>query len=92
MTIHGIVHQAALQEYPPGSERIELVISAQGVGPNMPRQFVVPYEALLGDASLDPDQIVGRGFEAEVEQDPEGRWIVARIGFASRRVLRDEGG
>ena len=47
-----------------------------GVGPNKPRSIVVPYELLLQDPSLDPDQVQGHGFEAEIEQDeqrPMGR-------------------
>jgi hypothetical protein len=91
MQIRGIVHSAVLQENPPGSDRIELVIWAQGVGPDKPRSIVVPYEFLLEDASLDPDEIRGHGFQAEIAHDDEGRWIVQVIGFATGRVLRPEG-
>jgi hypothetical protein len=42
----------------------------------------------LEDPSLDPDQVHGHGFEARIEQDDNGRWVVIEIGFASGRVLR----
>jgi hypothetical protein len=91
MQFRGIVMTAALEENPPGSDRIELVLWLQGVGPGKPRRIVVPYELLLSDPSLDADHVQGHGFEAEVEQDADGRWIVAAIGFADGRVLRDPG-
>ena len=56
MQIRGIVQRAELVENPPGSDRIEMVLWGQGVGPNKPRSIVVPYELLLQDPSLDPDQ------------------------------------
>jgi hypothetical protein len=89
--IRGIVQSAELQENPPGSDRIELVIWALGVGPDKPRSVVLPYDLLLLDSSLDPDQIQGHGFQAEIEQDETGRWIVREIGVASSRVLRGDG-
>ena len=88
MQIRGIVQSAILQENPEGSERIELVVWAQGVGPDRPRSMIVPFELLLGDPSLDPEQIQGHGFQAEIEQDEQGRWVVQEIGFATGRVLR----
>ena len=88
MQIRGIVHSAGPQEYPEGSDRIELIVWAPGVGPNKPRSIVLPYEMLVSDASLDPDSISGHGFQAEIEQDDQGRWIVREIGFAAGRVLR----
>ncbi len=75
-------------ENPPGSDRIEMVLWGQGVGPNKPRSIVVPYELLLTDTSLEPERVQGHGFEAEVEQEESGRWIAREIGFASGRVLR----
>ena len=39
---------------------------------------------------LDPEEIRGHGFQAEIEQDDDGRWVVREIGFASGRVLRPE--
>jgi len=88
MQIRGIVQTAMLCENPPGSDRIELVIQAQGVGPDKPRQIVVPFELLIQDTSLDPDAIQGHGFQAEIQQDEASRWIVLEIGFARRDVLR----
>ncbi len=85
MHLRGIVQTAALEENPPGSETIELVLRLQGVGPGQPRKVVVPYAMLLQDDSLDPDEIAGRAFDADVEQDEPGRWVVSRIAFASRR-------
>ena len=87
MHLRGIVQTAALEENPPGSETIELVLRLQGVSPGQPRKVVIPYAMLLEDASLDPDEVAGRACEADVEQDESGRWVVSRIAFASR-VLR----
>jgi hypothetical protein len=91
MRLHGIVMTAALEEAPSGGDRIELTLWLQGVGPGKPRRIVVPYELLLSDPSLDAEAVQGHGFEAEVEQDADGRWIVVAIGFADGRVLRDPG-
>ncbi len=89
MQIRGIVRTATLEENPPGSDQIELVLRAQGVGPDQPRFLVVPYTLLLKDPALDPDQILGKGFLAEVVEKHEGRWEIVEIQFASGRVLRD---
>jgi hypothetical protein len=88
MRIHGIVRIATLEENPPGSDRIEMQIRVQGVRPDQPRLLVVPYELLLGDEALEPDQVQGKGFEAEVSEDGSRRWVVSEIAFASGRVLR----
>jgi hypothetical protein len=89
LQIKGIVRAATLEENPPGSDRIEMVLRVQGVRPGQPRVLIVPYELLLGDESLDPEQVLGRGFEAEAALDPTGRWVVQLIGIATGRVLRD---
>ncbi|SIO64813.1 hypothetical protein SAMN05444166_7425 [Singulisphaera sp. GP187] len=86
MQIRGIVQTATLEETPPGSGAIEMILRVQGVGAGQPRRLIIPYSLLLEDESLDPDLISGRGFEAEIEP-VEQRWVVARIAFASR-VLR----
>ena len=88
MHLRGIVQAAALEEDPPGSRTIEMVLRLQGVGPGQPRKVVIPYAMLLEDDSLDPDAIAGRAFDADVEPDDRKRWVVARIEFASR-VLRE---
>jgi len=88
MQIRGIVQRAVLEENPIGSDRIEMIIWGQGVGPDKPRWIVVPYELLIQDPSLDPDQVRGHGFQARIHEDEAGRWIVEEIGFASGRVLR----
>jgi hypothetical protein len=88
MRIHGIVRIATLEENPPGSDRIEMHIRVQGVRPDQPRLLVVPYELLLGDQTLEPDQVQGKGFDAEVSEDAPARWIVSEIAFATGRVLR----
>jgi hypothetical protein len=90
MRIKGIVRTGTLEENPPGSDRIEMTLKVQAVGAGQPRTLVVPYELLLGDSSLDPEQIAGKGFEAEAE-DSGGRWIVSWIAVATGRVLRPEG-
>jgi hypothetical protein len=89
MHIRGIVRTASLQENPPSSDRIEMVLHVQGVRPDQPRVLIVPYDLLLSDESLDPDAVQGKGFAAEVDQDDDsGRWVVREISFASGRVLR----
>ena len=72
MRIRGIVRTATLEENPPGSDQIEMVLRAQGVGPDQPRTFVVPYALLLADPDIDPDAIQGKRFEAEVDEAEPG--------------------
>jgi hypothetical protein len=88
MRIRGIVRTAVLEEDPPGSDRINMVLSVQGVQPGQPRSLVVPYEVLLADPTIEPEQVQGKGFEAEVSEGPSRRWLVAEIAFAAGRVLR----
>lgn len=90
MKLRGVVRSGELQENPPGSDRVELVLKLQGVGPTQPRTVVVPFETLVSDESLDPENVSGRGFDAEVIQDEHGRWMVDEISFASK-VLRPPG-
>jgi hypothetical protein len=90
MFLRGIVQSATLAENPPGSDTIELILKVQGVGPGQPRKIVVPFSVLIADPSLEPETVAGHGFEADVENDGESRWVVSQIAFASRRVLRDE--
>jgi hypothetical protein len=87
MILHGFVMSAELAEDPPGSDRIELTLRLQGVGPGQPRRIVVPYDLLLADPSIDADDAVGRGFEADVEQAGPSRWEARSISFGAR-VLR----
>ena len=89
MQIRGIVRTATLEENPPGSDQIEMVLRVQGVGAGQPRVLVVPYTLLLSDQELDPEQIQGKGFKAEVVDEGLGRWIVTEIAFATGRVLRE---
>src|SRR3982751_1313590 len=91
MHLHGIVQTATLEENPPESGNLEILLKVQGVGPGQPRTIVIPYTVLLRDDSLDPDVIRGRAFEAEVDQGPDRRWLVSRIGFASRLLRPEEG-
>jgi hypothetical protein len=90
MHLRGIVQNGTLVENPPGSDMIELLLKVQGVGPGQPRTIAIPYELLLQDEDLDPDAIAGRGFEADVEADSAGRWVVTTIAFASRVLRRPE--
>jgi hypothetical protein len=89
MQIRGIVRTATLEENPPGSDQIELVMRVQGVGAGQPRLLIVPYAILLQDPSLDPDLIQGKGFQADIAEEEGGRWVVEAINFASGRILRD---
>jgi hypothetical protein len=86
--IKGIVRSGTLEENPPGSDRIEMTLKVQGVGAGQPRTLVIPYELLLGDDSLDPDAVAGKGFEADTEEESGGRWVVSWIALATGRVLR----
>jgi hypothetical protein len=88
MTMRGIVRTATLEENPPGSDQIELVLRVQGVGAGQPRLLVVPYSLLLADSEIDPEVIQGKAFQAEVVEDGSGRWNVTEFAFASGRVLR----
>jgi hypothetical protein len=92
MRIQGIVRTATLEENPPGSDRIEMVLRVQGVGPSQPRTVVVPYELLLADPELDPDAVLGKRFEAEVDEAEPGRWVVSEVVFASGQFLRKPDG
>jgi hypothetical protein len=87
MHLHGIIQTATLEESPPDSGNLEIVLKVQGVGPGQPRKLTIPYALLLEDETLDPENIQGRAFDAEVDQDQGGRWLVSRITFASR-ILR----
>jgi hypothetical protein len=87
MYLHGIIQSATLAEVPSESGNIEIALRVQGVGPGQPRSLVIPYALLIQEESLDPDTIQGRAFDADVEQEQGGRWVVSRIAFASR-VLR----
>ena len=72
-----------------GSGHVEVDLQVQGVGPGQPRALVIPFEVLLANPELDPDDIPGRGFAAEIDQDAEERWVVQSLTLA-RRVLREE--
>ena len=89
MELRGIVRAATLEENPPGTDQIELVLRVQGVKPGQPRVLVVPYELLLKDATLDADQVLGKGFEAQAVEDDSGRWVVTAIAVVGSRILRD---
>ena len=88
MRIRGIVQTATLEENPPGSDRVELILRVQGVGPGQPRTFVVPYDLLLTDPDIDPDTVPGKRFEAEVDEAEPARWVVSEIAFATGQFLR----
>jgi hypothetical protein len=90
MRIRGIVQTATLGENPPGSDRIEMILRVQGVGPGQPRTLIVPYELLLADPDLDPEVVQGKRFEAEAEADEAAprRWVVGEIAFATGHFLR----
>jgi hypothetical protein len=88
MRIRGIVRTATLEEDPPGSDRIHMVLRVQGVAPGQPRTLVVPYDLLLADPDLDPEAVPGKRFEAEVDEVEPGRWVVVEIAFATGQFLR----
>lgn len=88
MHLRGIVQSATLEEFPPGSDRVEMVLRVQGVGAGQPRKIVVPFEILLQEADLDPEAVAGHAFEAEVTEAEANRWLVTAIAVASRRILR----
>ena len=90
MYLRGLIQSADLDESPPDSGNIEMVVRVQGVGPSQPRRLVVPHALLLRDETLDPESVVGRAFDAEVEQDDQGRWIVHTIALASRVLRRPD--
>jgi hypothetical protein len=90
MQLRGIIQSAVLQEVPPESGNLEIVMRIQGVGPGQPRLIVIPFAILVEDESLDPEAIAGRAFDAEVAPGPDARWLVTRISFASQVLRRQE--
>jgi hypothetical protein len=91
MQLRGIVRAATLEEYPPGGDRVEMVLKVQGVGAGQPRTIIIPFEVLLADQELEPEAVEGHAFQAEVVEDEPNRWLVAAITFARRRILRPPG-
>lgn len=89
MTLKGMVRDSELRERPVGSDFVELAIKVQGVGPDQPRTLIVPFEMLLENPELGPDEVKGRSFAAEAELDEEGRWVVTALTLAGRK-LREE--
>ena len=83
MQIRGIVQRAELEENPPAAIGSRWSSGARESAPTSRGGSWCPYELLLQDPSLDPDQVRGHGFQAEIEQDDNGRWIVEEIGFAT---------
>ena len=92
MHIHGIVMTAILEEVPPGSDNVEMIVSVQGVGPGQPRKIVLPMGLLVANPEIEPETIVGHAFQAEVEEIPPKRWVVREIGFGGNRVFAKKGG
>lgn len=88
--IRGIVQAAELVEVDPEAGLIEMVIKAQGVGPNQPRRLVVPHDLLLADLELDPESVQGKGFEALAQENADGRWIVSAIALAGRMLKAND--
>ncbi|HEX8203456.1 MAG TPA: hypothetical protein VF590_23470 [Isosphaeraceae bacterium] len=88
MQLRGIVRAASLEEYPPGGDRVEMVLKVQGVGAGQPRTIIIPFELLLRDQDLEPDAVLGHAFQAEAVEDGPGRWLVTTIAFAQGRILR----
>ena len=88
MDLHGFIRGATLVEDPPGSDKIEMVLRLQGVGPGQPRTIIVPFDLLLLDPTLEPESIDGHAFRAIVREERPGRWIITEIGFGDQRVLR----
>jgi hypothetical protein len=86
--IRGIIRGATLVEFPEGSDEIELSLELQGVGPGQPRWIVVPYKTLLEVPELEPETVLGHGFQAEVEQETAKRWVVRSLEVAGSVVLR----
>ena len=89
MRIRGIVQDAWIEENPPRSQTIELLLRVLDVGPDEPDLLVVPSELLLADPALDPRSIAGRGFEAEVESTADGRWLVRFVQFGESGMTED---
>lgn len=85
MKLHGVIRTAELRESRP--DEVEMEVRVQGVAADQPRLLVLPFSLLINDPTLDADTVAGCGFEADVEQDADGRWIVAQIALA-RRILR----
>lgn len=92
MILHGFVMSAELIEDPSGDDRVELILRLQGVGPGQPRRIIIPHHLLVADPTLDADDAVGRGFEAEVESTGPTRWVASRLSLGERVLRAREGG
>jgi hypothetical protein len=91
MILRGIVRDAELVENPPGSDTIEMIVRAQGVGPSQPRKFILPFSLLLEDPTLEPESIRGRAFQAELEPgEGDDAPRAASFSIAEQRILRPE--
>jgi hypothetical protein len=89
MRIRGIVQDAWIDENPPRSQTIEMLLRVRDVGPDGPDLLVVPSELLFADPGLEPRSIAGQGFEAEVETSADGRWLVRFVQFGEAQVRGD---
>lgn len=86
MILRGIIRAGSLVETAEG--RLELILELQGVGPAQPRRVVVPHEVLVSESWLDPDDVAGRGLDAEIELADDGRWRATALHLGPGRVLR----
>jgi len=89
MTIRGFIRSAELLQDPASEDRVNLLAAVQGVGPGQPRKILIPFEILVAQDDLDPDQLAGRAFRAEILCVENGMGIIAAIEVGPGRILRE---
>jgi len=89
MTIRGFIRSAELLQDPASEDRVNLLAAVQGVGPGQPRKILIPFEILVAQDDLDPDQLAGRAFRAEILCVENGTGIIAAIEVGPGRILRE---
>ena len=72
MRIRGIVRVATLEENPPGSDQIEMLIRAQGVRPEQPRLLVVPYDCCCATSRSSPTRSRARASRQRSRKNQTG--------------------
>ena len=66
-----------------------MVLDVQGVGVGQPRRLVIPFEYLVNNEGIEPEDLAGRGFLADVVENEGSRWVVTELALTSK-VLRPE--
>ncbi len=88
MTIKGFIQSADLLQDPADENKVMLLARVQGVGQGQPRKILIPFELLVQQEDLDPDNMVGRAFLAHYDEVIQATAIINSIEVGPGRVLR----